>query len=174
MSKIKLCIIAIACMALFSGRTFAQKGTIVGVVDVENVAKQLKETEEADKVIRDMSKILNDSLVKLQEDFQKRVEQYQKQQGMMTQDQKTKEETSLKATQDQLVQLRQNMLDEIGKKRDELLTPIRAKVKEAIDAVAKEEGMNLVIEKSPTNSVVLYVEDKYDITFRVIDRIKRK
>ncbi len=174
MSKIKLCIIAITCMALFSGKAFAQKGFIVGVVDVENVAKQLKETEDADKLIRDMSKILNDSLVKLQEDFQKRVEQYQKQQGMMSQDQKTKEETSLKGTQDQLVQLRQSMLDEIGKKREELLTPIRAKVKDAIDAVAKDEGMSLVLEKGATNSVVLYFEDKYDITFRVIDRIKRK
>jgi len=62
--------------------------------------------------------------------------------------------------------------DEIGKRRDDLLEPIRVKVKEAIESVAKSEKLSMVLAKDNA-SVVMYFDSKFDITFRVIDKIKR-
>jgi Skp family chaperone for outer membrane proteins len=62
--------------------------------------------------------------------------------------------------------------DEVGRRRDELLEPIRIKVKDAIEAVAKAEKLSMVLAKDNA-SVVMYFDTKFDITFRVIDRIKR-
>ncbi len=55
--------------------------------------------------------------------------------------------------------------------REGLLQPIRAKVNEAIAAVAKEEKITLVLDK--VAGLVLYNDDKMDITYKVLDRMKR-
>ena len=62
--------------------------------------------------------------------------------------------------------------EEIGNRRDVLLEPIRLKVKEAIESVAKAEKLSMVLAKDNA-SVVMYFDPKTDITFRVIDRLKR-
>jgi Skp family chaperone for outer membrane proteins len=54
---------------------------------------------------------------------------------------------------------------------EEFMQPIRQKVSDAIAAVAKEEKLNMVLEKSL--GVVLYSEDKADVTYKVLDRMKR-
>ena len=41
-----------------------------------------------------------------------------------------------------------------------------------LQEVAKEEKMSFVFDK--TNPSLLYSEEKFDITFKVIDKIKRK
>ncbi len=55
--------------------------------------------------------------------------------------------------------------------REGLLQPIRLKVNDAIAAVAKEEKINLVLDK--VAGLVLYNEEKADITYKVLDRMKR-
>jgi len=62
--------------------------------------------------------------------------------------------------------------DEVGRRREELLEPIRVKVKNAIDDVAKAEKLSMVLAKDNA-SVVMYFDPKHEITFRVIDKIKR-
>lgn len=170
MFKLKTVLTLLVCFAALSIGALAKNGTTYAVVDVEQIAKSMKEADEADKQIRDITKFYSDSLMKMQDDFQKRVEQYQKQQAMMPADQKAKEETALKALQETVMNARQVMSDEIAKKREELLAPIRAKVKEAIESVAKAENIGLVLDKN--NATVLFVDEEFDITFRVLDKMR--
>jgi Skp family chaperone for outer membrane proteins len=110
----------------------------------------------------------------MQKDFETRIESYRKQEAMMTADAKRKEEESLGALRQRFLQYQEEKLGqtgEIARMREELLTPIRAKVSEAIGAVAKEEKLNLVLDKM--GGSILYSEDKADITYKVLDRMKR-
>ncbi|MGQ9818720.1 MAG: OmpH family outer membrane protein [Candidatus Kapaibacteriales bacterium] len=153
-----------------------QKGSssvplIIGVVDVQSIVQQMPEALSADTNLKKMQKVLQDTILKMQDALQKKVDNYLKQKSMMSSEQQQKQEQALQEEQQKLQQFYNEKLNEIQNKREELLEPIREKVKSAIHSVAKEENMSFVFDKG--NAAVLFAEDKFDITFKVIDRIKR-
>jgi len=56
------------------------------------------------------------------------------------------------------------------KKQQELLIPIRQKVLSAIESIAKNEGITVVIEKSAS----VYVTPEHDLTFKVMNHLNIK
>ena len=94
-----------------------------------------------------------------------------KQKSMMQPAEQQKQENAFRAEEQQLLALREQMLQQLNTKRDEFLKPIREKIINAIKEVAKEEHLKIVLDKS--NPTVLYAEDSMDITFKVLDKIKR-
>jgi outer membrane protein len=143
----------------------------IGIVDVTVIAAQLPESKEAEKKLQEFQKQISDSLAQMQTDFQKRVEAYMKQKGMMQPAEQQKQENAFRAEEQQLMALREQMVQELGNKRDEFLKPIRDLIAKAIKIVAKEEKLKLVLDKS--TPIVLFSEDSMDITYKVLDRIKR-
>ncbi len=108
----------------------------------------------------------------MRNDLQTKFEQYQKQKAMMPQDQQQKEEQALQAQQMQLLQYQDEKFGQQGELntlREKLLAPIRDKVKFAIETVAKKEKFHLVVDKL----MALYSDSTIDITYIVIDTIKR-
>jgi outer membrane protein len=91
---------------------------------------------------------------------------------------KDKQETAQKA----LIQKEQNVNvfkqqkfaqgGDVYKKQAELLDPVKAKIMKGIEEVSKEEGMNFVFDKSG-DIVLLYADTTFDITNRVLDKLKR-
>ena len=61
---------------------------------------------------------------------------------------------------------------EIYKKQEELFAPIKTKIYAAIEKVAKEEAMQFIFDKSG-DIILLYADSAFDITFKVLDRLKR-
>ena len=43
----------------------------------------------------------------------------------------------------------------------------------AIETVAREEGASFVLDKVSEATIVLYADAKFDLTYKVIDRLKR-
>lgn len=172
-AKYGLLSLSIMLISLFTTNiSFAQAGAKMGVVEVEAVLKELPEAIEADKQIKDKGQKWQDTLMGMQQDLQTKLEQYQKQKSMMPQDKQQKEEESLQAQNTMLLQYREEKFGqqgEINRLREELLDPIRVKIKAAIESVAKEEKILLVVDKMAS----IYADESIDITFRVIDRIKR-
>ncbi len=158
---------------LTTNNTEAQKrkNVPIGIVDVTVIAAQLPESKEAETKLQDFQKHISDSLAQKQADFQKRVEAYVKQKSMMPPAEQQKQEGAFRAEEQQLMALREKLLQDLNVKRDEFLKPIRELIKRAIKQVAKEEKLKIVLDKS--NPIVLYSEDNMDITFKVLDNIKR-
>ena len=99
--------------------------------------------------------------------------QYTKQKSMMPADQQQKTEQELQQRQMEMQKFYNDKLGQQGEvfqKQADLLGPIRDKVVAAIEKVAQEENYTVVLEKT---AMVLYSNDKNDITFKVLDRIKR-
>ncbi len=146
----------------------------IGVVSADVILKELPDAIKAGKTIEEAGLKIRDTLQLMQKEFETRIESYRKQEAMMTADAKRKEEESLGALRQRFLQYQEEKLGqtgEIARMREELLQPIRAKVSEAINTVAKEEKINLVLDK--VGGIVLYSEDKADITYKVLDRMKR-
>ena len=57
-------------------------------------------------------------------------------------------------------------------KQDEIFTPVKNKIYAAIQQVAKDEAMQFVFDKSG-DIILLYADSSFDITFKVLDRLKR-
>lgn len=168
--------ILIAGFLLFSiSAVFAQqKSFYVGIVDVETIAKEIPEAVEADKKIKEIGQKMQDTLLTFQQDFEAQYKQYEKQKAMMPADQQQKQEESLRNMQMQMMQYREEKFGtkgELARISEKMLEPIREKVRKAIEVIAKEEKMNLVLDKGSAS--ILYAEDKLDITYRVLDKLKR-
>ena len=106
-------------------------------------------------------------------DLQKQVEEYQKQASVMAVAKKDAEEKRLNDLNQRLRDYAAQKLDartgQAAQEREKRLAPIREKVLRAIEAVAKEDGFTFVFDKAN----VLYADAKVDLTYRVIDRLKR-
>lgn len=165
--------VALAC--LVSTKTANAQAVKLGYVDTETILKQLPDALEADKKLKDVASKYQDTLKKFEDDLKNRYEAYKKQEAMMTPDAKKKEEDALKGIQQVYMQYQEEKFGqtgEVARMRETFMTPIREKILTTIKEVSKEEKISFVFDK--TNPGLLYAEEKADITFKVLDKIKRK
>ena len=110
----------------------------------------------------------------MQADLEARFKDYQKQKAMMPADQQQQTEQELQALNQQILQFQQMKFGQNGEVQQtqmKMLEPLRAKIKDAIDDVTKAENLTLILDKS--TETVLFADDKFDITFKVLDTLKR-
>ncbi len=170
----KKIVLIIALILMLNAKSFSQAPAQIklGVVDSETILKELPEFQEADKKMKATGQKWQDTLLAMREDLKKKFEQYQKQKSMMATDKQQKEEESLQAINQQMMMYQEEKFGqqgELAKLREKLLEPIREKARKAIEEIAKEEKITLVLDKL----TAVYADPKIELTFKVIDRLKR-
>lgn len=160
---------------LTSANIFAQSGAKIGHVDSEVILQQLPEAIKAqgelDALISKWNAEIDTLTLKLQQEFQ----DYQKQAANMPEAKRAEVEQQLVQKQRAIEELRRSRFSqggEVYKKQDELLKPVKEKVFKAIEEVAKDEGMQYVFDKTG-DILLLYADSQFDITFKVLDKLKR-
>lgn len=157
---------------LMASVAFAQASK-AAYVDSEIILRDLPEAQKASKDLEGMVKAWQDSLEKMSADLQKQVEEYQKQQSVMSAAKKEAEEKRLGELQQKAREYYALKLDprtgEAAATREKKLAPIREKILRTIENVAKEEGYTFVFDRAN----VLYADAKVDLTYKVLDRLKR-
>jgi len=161
---------------------FAQKsgapaggGTRIGVVDTRKIIEQLPEAKDAEEKIREVGLKYRDTLETIQKDFTAALEAFEKQQSMLSGEAKTKAQDNLRAIQERYQKYREEKLNinnpqsDLGRMQEEYLAPIRKKVRDAIKDVSKDEKLSAVLEAP----AFIYYDEQMDITFRVLDKLKR-
>lgn len=151
-------------------------GLKVGFVDSQVILNQyppaIKAQSDLDAMIQDWNKKIDSMTVALQQAYQT----YQQQIESMTPEARATREQEIVGQQQKLDQFRQSKYNqqngELYIKQEEMLGPIKQNVFDAIDKVAKEEGMNFVFDKAG-DVVLLYADQEFDITFKVLDKLKR-
>lgn len=166
----RISILSLLAGVLLTGSASAQSK--IGFVDVEKIVQSLPEFKGIDTKLRTLRQTYEDTLRLIQSNFQARAETYQKQQALMSPDARQKEEADLNTMREQYLQFQQERLGAQGtlaQVQEELLAPIRDKVRAAIEKVAKEEKYSGVMDKA----MCVYLDTKYEITFKVLDYINR-
>lgn len=159
----------------FSANVFAQVQVKVGIVDSEVILAQLPDYKTAQDKLNEIIKGWQAVLDSLTTDYQMRLESYRKQESMMTEDNKLKAQQDLIKMEQDILGYRQKRFGQQGDivtKQEELLAPIKKKIINMIEKVAKEEKITLVLDKAG-DVVVLFSDPSFDITFKVLDRLKR-
>jgi len=165
--------IAIVIALFISVISLNAQNSKMAVVDLNTIATELPETKKVDAELQKLIKVYQDSVQRMNARLEADYNQYMKQKSMMPADQQQKTEQELTQRNLAIQQFYTEKLGqqgELAKKQADLLGPIRDKVVAAIEVVAQEEGYSIVLEKT---AMVLYSKDKDDITFKVLDRIKR-
>ena len=148
----------------------------IGFVNSAKIFQELPEAKDAQRRIDAMQKSIQDSLELLQKRFQDKYEDYQKKESLMN-------EAAKKAAQEELVSMQRNFElfrqeklgnnSELAKESERLLEPLKEKVLKTIERVARDEKYTFVFDRTDQVTVLLYGDSNHDLTFKVIDKLKR-
>ncbi|OGU46447.1 MAG: hypothetical protein A3G43_05415 [Ignavibacteria bacterium RIFCSPLOWO2_12_FULL_56_21] len=149
----------------------------VAYVNSATILRELPEAQQVQKELEDQVKAWQDELEKMGQLLQTEYEDYQKKQALLDPTTKAAKEKSLQDLQQRAREYNAQKFDtrdgEAVKLRERKLQPIQDKVLKAIEAVAREDGFSFVFDKISEATILLYADVKYDLTYKVIDRLKR-
>lgn len=148
----------------------------IGYVDSEVILAQYPEAIKAKSDLDGLVSKWRKEADSLTADLQKLYADYQKQSSTMKPEEQQKSQKIIVEKEQKLQQYREQKFGqpngEYFARNEQLMAPVKQKIFKAIDDVAKEEGMQFVLDKAG-EVVVLYADAQFDITFKVLDRLKR-
>jgi outer membrane protein len=148
----------------------------IGFVNSAKIFQELPAAQEVQKKIDGMTKPLQDSLEAMQEMYKTLVEDYQKKEALMNDATKKAEQQKILGLEQRFNQFRAEKFGtdgEVAKQTEKLLAPLRERIKASITAVAQEEKYAFVFDKTDQIQILIYGDPTHDLTFKVIDRLKR-
>ncbi len=168
----KLQFAVIFALILFAGSAFSQQK--IGYVDSKVILETLQDARDAQTNLDNLVQKwklelqgLNDSLAIMKDD-------YDKKKLILTEKIKQQKEEEIKLQEKKVTDYKQNKFGENGEyfqKQSELMKPVQDRVFKAIQDVAKEGSYDFVIDRS-TQLMLLYMNDKYDLTQKVIRKLE--
>jgi len=129
----------------------------IGYADPEVIITYMPEYQTVQQQMAAEYRTSQEALQALAEDFQDRVEKYQKQQPLLSAERQAEREQELATLQTEIQNSAAAKDQELAKKQEDLMAPLLDRVQSVIDEVAVEKGLDIII-RSPA---LLYVnEDK--------------
>lgn len=174
--KVKAINLILPLIILSASILFAQTPQVkIGVVDSEIILSQLPDYKRAQDQLNEIVKKWQDELDSLSMEYQIKIDNYRKQEALMSDEVKMREQQEIMKLEQEIYTFRQRKFGQQGdftQKQEELLAPIKQNIIKAIEKVAKEEKVTIVLDKAG-EVVVLYSDPSYDLTFKVLDQLRR-
>ena len=142
----------------------------VGYTDHEVIIINMPDYQEVQTQLQTEYQGSQEELQTLYQDYQEQLEKYQRQQSLLSEERRQEREQELMQLQQQIQQQAQQEDQALAQREAELMQPILEKVQAAIDKVAAEQGLDLVLRSQVgTQPVLLYVNEETiaDITLDV-------
>ncbi len=135
----------VAAMALCVTSTYAQK---MGRIQVQEVVMSMPETQTMQTNLEAFRQDLAGNLETMQVEFNNKIADYQSNLNTYTDSVRSLKEKELQDLQTRMQQFEQTAMQEMQAKQNELVAPIIAKAREAIEKVAKDGGYDVVYDES--------------------------
>jgi outer membrane protein len=162
--------IAIIIFAAIAAPLGAQK---LGYVDSDLILGKMPEYKSAQKQLDDLTAEWQGKANQLQAEVDQLYKDYRAEEVLLTKEQKKQKEEAIVTKENELFKYREDKFGQTGelfKKREELVKPIQDKVFEAVQKVAKTEGLSFIFDKAG-GVLMLYADPKYDKTFEVMEQL---
>ena len=161
MKKLVLMLMLLAPMTMM-----AQK---FGKVNFQTNMQALPDDAKANGELEALQKQKDNELKAMQEEFQRKADEYQKGASTMNATAKQQKETELQGLQQKIQQAYQDGQQELQKKNNELMQPIVTKVRTAIDAVGKAGNYTYIFDEG---AAIYTGSNVVDVTKEVQSKIK--
>lgn len=162
-------------VVIFSANSLMSQ-TKVGYIDSKKIIDGMQDSRDAkarlDNQVTEWQtelKVLEDSLQNMKDDFEKK-------KLILTDQLKEQTETQIKNLETRVINFRTEKFGENGEyfqKQTEFMKPVLDKVFKAIEIVAKDGNYDYVFDRS-SEIMLLYVNENYDLTLKVINTLEGK
>jgi outer membrane protein len=165
-----LTFIVLVCSNLFA-QTVQKTGYVDSQIILAQYAPAIKAQSDLDAIAAKWTAQRDSMLAELRSAY----EAYGTQKEMMTVEKQRETEQDLVMKQQNIQNFEQTKFSqpngELYQKNEELLAPVKARIMDAIAKVAANEGLHFVFDKTG-DVVLLYADDQFDITYKVLDKLK--
>ena len=161
MKKLVLMLMLLAPMTMM-----AQK---FGKVNTQTIMQAQPDVAKANGELEALQKQKDNELKAMQDELNRKLDEYQKGQSTMNATAKQQKETELQGLNQKIQQAYQDGQQELQKKSNELMQPIVAKVRAAIDAVGKAGNYTYIFEEG---AAIYTGSNVVDVTKEVQSKIK--
>lgn len=146
----------------------------VGYTDHEIIIVNMPQYREVQNQLEQEFRGGQQEMQGMYQDYQEKLDRYQKQQALLNEQRRGEREQELMQLQQQIQEAASQKEQELAEKEAELMAPLFRQVQSAIDAVASQRGLDLVLRANAGNQpIILYVnpDTVTDITMDVARRL---
>lgn len=157
-----------------TGAVFAQLK--IGYVDSDSIMDKLPDAQDAQAKLDVIIKDWQAELSKLEADWKTKYDDYEKRKLIMSEQTRAETEAELVKLEKKVGEYREKKFGsngELFQKQDEIMKPVQNKVFNAVKEVAQEEDLDYLFDRSG-DVMLLYAKDKYDMTNKVLAKLKLK
>lgn len=148
----------------------AAQALSVGYTDHEIIIVNMPEYQEVQQSLQSAYEGSQQELQTLSQDFQDRLARYQQQQSLLSEERRQEREQELMQLQEQLQAQAQEQEQALAQRESELMQPLLERVQTAINEVAADRGLDIVLRSQVgSQPLLLYVNEETieDITLPV-------
>ena len=112
----------------------------------------------------------------MENEWKTKYDDYEKRKLIMSDQTRAETEAALVKLETDMAQYREKKFGtngELFQKQDELMKPVQNKIFIALKELAEQEDFDFVFDRSG-DIMILFAKEKYDLTSRVLDRLKLK
>jgi outer membrane protein len=168
-----ICVLGITLMLGLAAAPAAFSQAKIGWVNSRAIMEKLPEAQDAQRQIDNLVAEWQSELAKMQNDWQKKFQEYDKKKLILTDQMRTQEEKDLQDLDKKIADYRNKKFGQNGElfnKQNELMKPVQNKIFKVIQDIAKEDDYDYVFDKSG-DILLMYTNDKYDLTAKVFERL---
>ena len=136
---------------------------------------KLSEAQDAQHSIDNLVSDWQAELAKMQNAWQKKYEEYDKKKLILTEQLRADAEKELQDLDKKIADYRNKKFGQNGElfqKQNELMKPIQNKIFKVLKDIALEDNWDYIFDKG-SDTLLMYSNDKYDLTDKVIERMSK-
>ena len=150
----KLVRVALVVSCIVFGGNIAKAQLKIGYISLNQLMDQMSETKTLKTQLETYQKQFIDELTSMNNEYQVKLQAYQKGKAAMTDALRASTEAELAAYQKRMNDYQNSAQQQVNNKTNELSKPLFDKVRAAVAQVAKEKGYTYVIDTSQTDLIV--------------------
>jgi outer membrane protein len=143
-------------------------------INSEAVMQALPEAADAQKSLDALVAQWEAELQKMQADWKRRFDEYDKRKLILTDQARAEQERELRELDQRIVDYRNKKFGQNGElfqKQNEVMKPLQNKMFKVLEELAKDEGYDYIFDRSG-EVLLLFANEKLDLTDKVIARMK--
>ena len=145
----------------------------IGWINSAAIMEKLPEAQDAQRQLDNLVADWQGELAKMQNEWQKKYEEYDKKKLILTDKLRAESEKELQELEKKIADYRNKKFGQNGElfaKQNDLMKPVQNKIFKIIQDIAKEEDYDYIFDKSG-EILLMYSNDKYDLTAKVLERL---
>lgn len=145
----------------------------IGWINSAAIMDKLPEAQDAQHQLDNLIADWQAELAKMQNTWQKKYEEYDKKKLILTDQLRSEAEKELADLDKKIADYRTKRFGQNGDlftKQNELMKPVQNKIFKVLKDLAQEDNYDYIFDKG-SETLLMYSNDKYDLTDKVLDRM---